>query len=90
MQDLYEPKSDFLTWVASGDAPLVGSPFADVNLRRILELMKDEHKSNRDWATFLLAQQEEVDSPVVGEAFVVAARDVDPGSGRSARWTSVA
>jgi len=74
MQDGYEPESDFLAWVISGDVPLVGNPLADANFRRVIALMSDKHPANRDWATFLVAQ-EEVDTPEVRAALLAAAQD---------------
>lgn len=77
MTDLYEPQAEFLTWVMSGDASLVGSSFAETNLRRVLALMHDEHTANRDWATFILAH-EEIDNKEVRDALLAAAKDSDP------------
>jgi hypothetical protein len=56
MNDDYEPASDFLKRVAAGAVPLTGSLFAEANLRMLVDLTSDSNLSNRDWATFLLAQ----------------------------------
>jgi HEAT repeat protein len=39
-------------------------------------MTRDEDRSNRDWATFLLAQ-EETDTPAVRDALIRAAKDDD-------------
>jgi len=62
--------------VINGDAPLVGSAFADMNRRTVLALMRDADRSNRDWATLLIAQTE-LDTPEVREALLAAAGDED-------------
>jgi hypothetical protein len=54
----YEPTSDFLTAIVSGDVRLAGDEFADTNLQRLIDLTRDDDLSNRDWATMLLAQEE--------------------------------
>ena len=76
MGERYEPTSDFLQAVIAEDAPLSGSAMAEENLRRLIGLMRDEDHSNRDWATFLLAQ-EEIDTPDVRDALIRAAKDDD-------------
>lgn len=76
MTDSYEPQAEFLTWVLSGEAPLIGSPFAETNLRRLFALMSDAQTANRDWATFILAH-EEVDGDEVRTALMSATKDVD-------------
>lgn len=76
MRDRYEPASDFLKAVAAEEAPLSGSQWAEMNLHRLIELTRDADRSNRDWATFLLAQ-EETDTPVIRDALLHAAKDDD-------------
>ena len=76
MGERYEPTSDFLNAVIAEDAPLSGSAMAEENLRRLIELMRDDDRSNRDWATFLLAQ-EEIDTPDVRDALIRATEDDD-------------
>jgi HEAT repeat protein len=56
--------------------PLIGSDFAHANLRRLIEMTRDEDRSNRDWATLLLSQQD-IDTQEVREALVLAANDED-------------
>jgi hypothetical protein len=58
MRDRYEPTSEFLKAVIADEAPLSGNEWAEQNLRLLMELMRDEDSSNRDWATFLLAQED--------------------------------
>lgn len=76
MRDRYEPASEFLKAVAKGNAPLSGGEMADANLCRVIEMTRDADRSNRDWATFLLAQQD-ADTTVVREALLQAAADDD-------------
>jgi HEAT repeat protein len=71
--DRYQPQSDFLCSVIAGDVPLVGSDFADENLRRLIAFTTDADFSNRDWAVLLLAQQE-IDRPDVRSALLRAAQ----------------
>jgi hypothetical protein len=75
MSNRYEPPSDFLRGVMEDEVPLVGGHYAQTNLRRLIDLTRDEHAANRDWATLLLAQQE-LDTPDVREALRTAASDV--------------
>ena len=74
MVDRYEPPSEFLKALVDDDAPLSGGEHAEVNLRQLIEMTRDEHPTNRDWATLLLAQQD-IDTPNVREALVRAAED---------------
>jgi len=74
MTERYEPPSDFLKSLIDDDAPLSDSEHGEANLRRLVELTKDEHSVNRDWATLLLAQQD-VDTPEVRNALLGAAED---------------
>lgn len=76
MVDRYEPPSDFLKAVAAGNVALSGGELADANLRRLVEMTCDEDRANRDWATFLLAQ-EDVDTTIVRQALLKAAGDSD-------------
>jgi hypothetical protein len=74
MSERYEPSSEFLRAVAAGDAPLSGSPFADANLSQLMDATRDDDLSNKDWATFLLAQSD-IDSVPVRDALLRAAHD---------------
>jgi HEAT repeat protein len=74
MSEDYYPSSDFLNAILAGNAPLIGSYFADENLRRLIELIRDDDLSNRDWATMLLAQQD-IDTPQVRDALLAAVAD---------------
>ncbi len=70
----YYPASDFLNQIISGDVALVGSAFAEENLRRLIAMMRDDDLTNRDWATMLLSQQE-IDTPEVREALLNSLAD---------------
>jgi hypothetical protein len=74
MTEQYEPPSDFLKALIDDDAPLTGGEHGEANLRRLVEMTRDEHPTNRDWATLLLAQQD-IDTPDVRDAMLVAAED---------------
>jgi hypothetical protein len=74
MTERYEPSSDFLRAVIAEEVPLSGSSMADANMRRLIEMTRDDDLSNRDWATMLLAQ-EEADTPDIRAALLMAARD---------------
>lgn len=76
MSARYEPESDFLRAIVAEEVPLSGSEWADANLRQLIEMTRDRNPSNRDWATFLLAQGT-VDGPEVREAVLRAAKDAD-------------
>ncbi|OJW72045.1 MAG: lyase [Sphingomonadales bacterium 63-6] len=76
MSERYEPPSDFLKALIAGEVPLTGDSFADANLRRLIEMMRDDDLANRDWATMLLAQHE-IDTPEVKDALLIAAADED-------------
>jgi HEAT repeat protein len=76
MNDHYEPASDFLKAVISDDVPLSGSAFGDANFRRLIAMTSDADKSNRDWATLLLSQQDS-DTTDVRLALLRAAEDED-------------
>lgn len=76
MTALYSPASDFLKAVAADQVPLFGSDFADANFQRLIAMTRDEDRSNRDWATLLLSQQD-VDTPQVRDALTIAAQDED-------------
>jgi hypothetical protein len=72
----YEPTSEFLKAIVSGDVLLAGDEFADANLQRLIDLTRDIDRSNRDWATMLLAQQE-ADTIAIRTALRAAADDED-------------
>ncbi len=72
----YSPSSEFLKNLKSGDIALSGDAAADADLRKLIALMNDADLSNRDWATFLLAQ-DDIDTPEVREALSNATRDTD-------------
>ena len=85
MLDRYEPTSDFLKAIVAEEVLLSGSELAEENLRQLIELTRDDDHSNRDWATFLLAQ-EETDIPVVRAALLHAATDDDNVVRAEAVW----
>ena len=74
MSERYEPPSDFLKALIDDDAPLVGSEHGEANLQRLVEMTRDKHPVNRDWATLLLAQQD-IDTLQVRDALLQAAED---------------
>lgn len=76
MNDRYEPASDFLKAVISDDVPLSDSVFGDANFRRLIAMTADADRSNRDWATLLLSQQDS-DTIDVRRALLRAAEDED-------------
>lgn len=76
MDEPYVPKSDFIWMAANDEIPLTGSGAADQNLRLLIGFTRDADVSNRDWATMTLAMQE-IDTPEVREALLVAAEDDD-------------
>lgn len=76
MNDHYEPASDFLKAVISDDVPLSGSAFGVANFRRLIAMTADADRSNRDWATLLLSQQDS-DTVDVRRALLRAAQDED-------------
>ena len=72
----YEPTSDLLKAIVSGDVLLAGDEFADANLQRLIDLTRDNDRSHRDWATMLLAQQD-ADTIAIRTALCAAADDED-------------
>jgi HEAT repeat protein len=72
----YQPASDFLIAVINEEAPLSGSIFGDANLRHLIAMTRDPDRSNRDWATFLVAQHD-ADDDVIRHALLRAASDDD-------------
>jgi hypothetical protein len=82
---MYQPNSLFLLDILAGMVPLSGSEFAEANLTRLIDMTRDEDRSNRDWATFLLAQQE-CNTPAVREALLAAAVDEDEYVRAEAIW----
>lgn len=76
MEDYYEPSSEFLRKIVSGEVQLTGSEFAQQNLQLLIAHMSDNDTSNRDWATLLLAGQA-IDTVEVRQALLSAAQDMD-------------
>lgn len=76
MCERYQPESEFLKAVIAEQAPLSGGEFGEANLRRLIDMTRDEDRANRDWATFLLAQ-EDTDTIAVRDALLRAAQDHD-------------
>lgn len=77
MTEEYTPASEFLIMVVNGEVPLTGSVFAEANLRRVLDYMRDDDVSNRDWATFHLAHTG-IDTTEVRAALHLRLVDEDP------------
>ena len=74
-EELYNPASDFLQMVIADEITFEGE-FGEQNLARLIALTTDNEKSNRDWATMLLAQME-LQRPDVISALLAAAEDAD-------------
>ncbi|WP_230461324.1 HEAT repeat domain-containing protein [Sphingobium sp. CAP-1] len=72
----YQPPSEFLKAVVAEEVPLSGGIFAENNLRRLITLMTDDDRANRDWATMLVAQLDE-DTSDIRDALLRAATDED-------------
>jgi hypothetical protein len=76
MDENYLPVSDFLRAVISDEVPLSGGDYGADNIRRLIEMMRDDDRTNRDWATLLLSQQD-IDTVEVRAALIAAASDDD-------------
>src|SRR5689334_13355396 len=76
MTSRHAPSSDFLKAVVADDLPLSSGDEGAANLERLIALTRDGDRSNRDWATFLLAS-EDVDGAAVRQALLAAAEDED-------------
>lgn len=60
--------------LAHDEVPLTGSPLAQANLERLIELTADVDDGNRDWATMLLVQSG-IDTPETRKALRRAGGD---------------
>ncbi|MGS1017905.1 HEAT repeat domain-containing protein [Allosphingosinicella humi] len=76
MGERYEPISEFLKAIVAEEVPLSGSEMAQANLDLLIAMTRDGDRSNRDWATFLLAQ-EEIDTIAVRNALIRVAKEDD-------------
>lgn len=74
MNEACGPNSDFLIEVAAGNVPLTGSAFAETNLERLIAMTSATDEVDRDWATFLLANQD-LDTAAIRSALLRAAED---------------
>lgn len=74
MTERYEPASDFLKAIIAEEVPLSGSPMAEQNMQRLIGMTADNDTSNRDWATLLLALEND-DTPEIRAALLAAAHD---------------
>jgi hypothetical protein len=74
MSERYEPASDFLKAIIAEEVPLSDGPIGDASMQLLVAMTHDEDRSNRDWATMLLSQ-EEADTPEVRAALLAAAND---------------
>jgi HEAT repeat protein len=74
MTDRYEPTSDFLMMAINEEVLFTGGEHGKANLPRLILMTKDPDPINRDWATLLLSQQE-MDTPEIRDALLVAAED---------------
>jgi HEAT repeat protein len=74
--DSYEPPSKFLRGMI-GRHETLGSHEEDRStLAQLIEMTRDNDPANRDWATMLLWQQQ-IDTPEVRRALMVASEDND-------------
>lgn len=76
MPERYLPASDFLNCVAHGEVIFDESRFGRHNLNRLLALVTDADRSNRDWATFLISGLR-MDTPKIRDVLLLAAQDAD-------------
>ena len=75
-QKPYLPTSSFLNSVANEELVLDDSDLGTTNLRLLIQLTQDADRSNRDWATMLLASYGPK-TDEVRDALLAAADDVD-------------
>lgn len=74
----YRPASRFLGMLVEDDIALTGDAFADANLGRLLDLLRDSVEADRDRAAFLLSEHP-IDTPRLRDALLRAAtRDPAP------------
>lgn len=76
MSERYLPASDFLNCVAHGEVIFDETNFGRHNLNRLLAMVTDADRSNRDWATFLVSSLR-MDTPKIREVLLQAAQDAD-------------
>ncbi|MFM5918372.1 MAG: HEAT repeat domain-containing protein [Novosphingobium sp.] len=74
MSDRYLPPSAFLHDAINEKLKFGEGDVGDANLKRLIDLTRDEDVVNRDWATLLLAQLE-IDRPDVRDALLRSASD---------------
>jgi hypothetical protein len=72
----YLPASNFLVSVANEEVVFDESEFGKTNLRLLIQLTRDADRSNRDWATMLLAGHGPK-TDEVRDALLAAAEDED-------------
>ena len=53
--NLYLPSSEFLNYVLADEIAFDETPLGQANLQRLLAMVTDEDRSNRDWAAFLIS-----------------------------------
>lgn len=76
MDDRYEPPSVFLNAIRTEQLSITEGESAETNLRRVIEMTRDPDVANRDWATFLLAN-EGIDTPLVRQTLLQVAAEND-------------
>ena len=76
MSRSYLPESEFLNCILHDEIPLNDSAFGRENLRKLLSMVDDPDRGNRDWATFLIAGLP-FDAPEIRQALARAADDDD-------------
>lgn len=74
MTGRYRPKAEFLQLIADDTIDVEHGAEAGAHLQRLLSFLDDEDDTNRDWATFLLAQTE-INTAEVCAALESTARD---------------
>ncbi|BCA58621.1 HEAT repeat domain-containing protein [Sphingomonas sp. HMP6] len=77
MDDRYLPASEFLNYVLADEVRFDDDVIGQANLQRLIKLVDDEDRSNRDWATFLISGLP-LDSLRIRAALERAADDPDP------------
>lgn len=76
MADRYRPSSEFLNLVLINEVPIDNTVYGQQNLRRLLSMVSDEDRTNRDWAAFLISGLA-MDTPAIRQALHAAAQDSD-------------
>ena len=81
MREGYQPASEFLKAFVGNEQRAV----SETDLGQLVTLTLDADASNRDWATFLLAQKD-FDTPAIRAALIHATSDTDANVWAEAIW----